>query len=134
MSPSRLPFRLPPIVASVLMALAALLLFAQGFAAWAAVLGFDGRGGLEVLPPGSRNLAVALAIISPVAGIGAWFRAQWGPVLWGIAVVALIVPIALGVPHPALRPLLVAHGSLMALWLLAVALTERRAPASVMDD
>ena len=126
--------RLPPIVASALMALAALLLFGQGFAAWAAVLGFDGRGGLEALPPATRNLAVALAIVSPVAGIGAWFRAQWGPVLWGIAVVALIVPIAFGVPHPVLRPLLALHGALMALWLLAVALTERRAPAPVMED
>ena len=116
------------------MGLAALLLFAQGFAAWGVALGFDGGGGLGTLPPGLRNLAVALAVISPVAGAGAWFRAQWGPVLWGIAVVALIVAASLNVPHPALRPLLAAHGALLALWLLAVGLTERRQPTAVMDD
>lgn len=126
--------RIPPIVASALMALAALLLLGQGFAAWSMVLGLDGGGGVEALPPGLRNLAVALAIVSPVAGVGAWFRAQWGPVLWGIAVVALVVAATVGVPHPAVRPLLLAHAALMALWLVAVLLAERRTPAPVMED
>ena len=126
--------RIPALASSALMGLAALLLFGQGFAAWGIALGFDGGGGLGALPPSSRNLAVALAVISPVAGIGAWFRAQWGPVLWGIAVVALIVGITLDVPHPALRPLLAVHGVLLALWLVAIALAERRAPAPVMED
>ena len=126
--------RLPGRVASTLMALAALLLLAQGFAAWSMVLGLDGAGGLEALAPGLRNLVVALAVLSPVAGVGAWFRAQWGPVLWGIAVVTLVGAVAFDVLHPALRPLLVAHGALMASWLIAIAFTERRATPAVMDD
>ena len=116
------------------MALAALLLFAQGFAAWALALGLDaaggaggtGGGGLTALPPGVRVLAVALAVLSPVAGIGAWFRAQWGPVLWGLVIVALAVAAALELPHPAIVPLLAAHGALALLWALATALAERR--------
>ena len=129
----RIP-RIPGVVSTVLMGAASLLLFAQGFAAWGVALGFDGGGGLASLPPNLRNLVVALAVISPVAGIGAWFRAQWGPVLWGIAIVALLLGITFDVPHPALRPVLGLHGGLMALWLLAVSLGERRAAPTVMED
>ena len=126
--------RIPPVIASAVMIAAALLLFAQGFAAWGLALGLDGGGGVGTLTPGLRNLVVAVAVISPVAAIGAWFRAQWGSVLWGIVIVTLVVAIGLGVSHPTLRPLLAAHGVLMALWLLAVALTERRRPSAVMED
>ena len=125
--------RLPPSVGQGVLILAALFLFAQGFACWAVILGMEGGGGLMSLPPGQRTVVVVLAVLSPVAGIGAWFRAQWGPVLWALSITILVLTAALGVSARLAPRLLVAHLVLLAIWALTAALTERRKSAGVTD-
>ena len=126
--------RIPPVVGKVVLAVASLFLFAQGFACWAVILGLEGSGGLLSLPPGQRTVVVVLAVLSPVAGIGAWFRAQWGRVLWALSVAAIILAAGFGASERIAPRLLVAHLVLLALWAVTAAFGERRANALHTDD
>ena len=129
----RLP-RIPSRIANGVLVLAAAFLFAQGFACWAVILGMEGGGGLMALPPGQRTVLVVLAVLSPVAGVGAWFRAQWGPVLWALSIAAIVLTAALGISARIAPRLLLAHLVLLALWAVTAALADRRRAAGVTDD
>lgn len=126
--------RVPPRIADGVLVLASLFLFAQGAACWAVILGLEGGGGLLDLRAGQRVVVVILAVLSPVAAIGAWFRAQWGPVLWALSVVAVLLTAALGVSERIAPRLVLAHLALLLLWALTAALTERREREGVTDD
>ena len=126
--------RIPSRIADAVLILASLFLFVQSFACWAVILGMDGGGGLLALPPGQGTVLVVLAVLSPVAAAGAWFRAQWGPVLWALSIAAIVVTAALGVSARIAPRLLVAHLLLLGIWAVTATLAERRRAGDVTDD
>lgn len=119
--------RVPPIVASVLLRSAMVVLLAQGAWAWASLLGIAvADTNFDTMAPASRNLAVLLAVICPVAAIGTWFTADWGPVLWALVVVSLGVAANAASVASWVDWTFAAHGALITLWALASVFAERR--------
>ena len=126
--------RFPSSVPHALLRVVALLLLAQGVAAWAILVGVAGPvAGFDALTFSARNLLVTQAIICPVAMAGTWFAAQWGPVLWFCVIVVLAMALVLGAPlSGVITWLVVVHTVAFALWL-ATALRPRRTPEAKVD-
>lgn len=99
---------------------------------WAMLVGysFDGRARFDLLSLPWRVAGSVLAVVFPVASIGLWMAASWGPVLWLIGAgcqfaMYQVWPDIFG--RNLIVPLL--HGLVMALYILfriALWLDEKR--------
>lgn len=106
------------------------LLLVQAGWAWSVLLGLSDPGmNFDTLAPATRNLAVVLATVCPVAAIGTWFASDWGPVLWALVVIALGLATNAASVGDWVGWAFLAHGTLIAAWAGAVFMTERREDA-----
>ncbi len=85
------PFRKVPVMAlllTTLLRIVAIGCLYFGLQYWAMLIGYsqDGTARFDQLSLPWRTAAASLAVLYPVAAVGLWLRASWGPVVWiGIA-------------------------------------------------
>ena len=100
--------------------LVSLPLFCLGLFWWVRLVGvYEGSlWRFDLMPPAWRLAASALAVLYPVAGVGLWMAASWGPVLWvGVALVEGIMHV--GFPFTFGNSVTILAGHLFGLALLA---------------
>lgn len=75
----------------------AVAMFAVGIQYWIALIGVEPQERFDLMPIWWQTVAPALAVLYPVAGIGLWLLAGWGPAVW-ILLVLVEAVMHLGFP------------------------------------
>jgi Family of unknown function (DUF6163) len=104
---------------------------AKGLYHWAVICGLHApaRSGFDSHDMPYQVATVFFAIIDPVAGVGLWLAAPWGPVLWLTSVISMA---AVGVLFPQIFGglwIVVPEVIVLSAYLYLVMMTAREQPA-----